>query len=1028
MLNAIIRWSLHNRAVVVALALVLLVWGGVQALHAPVDVLPQFSPAQVVIQTEAPGFAPPQVEQQVTIPLETSMLGLNGVEDVRSTSIDGLSIITVYFNSGSSVWTDRQLVAEALTTVATLPSSVQPPRLTPVTSPIGMTEVLGMTDDAAGTHPYRLRTLADWLVRRRLLAVPGVANVTVYGGEIKQYQITVDPRRLQQFGLSLVQILQAARDAGALGGGFFSTPSQQIIVHASGQIEDLDSLSRTGVAIAHGVPITLGQVATIHFGEPPPIGGATLNGRPGVVLQVFKQPWADTIPLTAAIDRAVHDLQPSLPAGIRLIPDLFRQARFVQASIHELNTAILEGGLLLVLVLVVFLRNGRAAAISFTAIPLSLLTAVLVLIHGGASLNAMTLGGLLLALGEVVDDAIIDVENIGRRLRENQIAARPAPLWEVVFHASTEVRGSVVYATLIVVLVFLPVLALPGVEGHIFAPLAKSYILAILASLAVALTVTPVLSFWWLPRRTTVVAEADGRLVRSLKNNYEGILRRTLPYPRVLAVAALLGSGIALVTLSHLGGEFLPPFQESNLILHMTSLPGISLSTTLAEGQRLEKELLRLPGVASVDQRAGRASLGEDTVSSNNSEFDLNLRSGFDRQRTLAQIHRVTQTFPAFVWAAKGFISERMDEVLAGSTGTVAIKIYGGDLDQLQQIAAQVQAQLATLPGVRDLQMAQASNVPELDIHLRRAAAAAYGISSADLASTVQMAFYGSTVGTVFEGQRHFDLVVRFPEDSVASPAMAATLLVGSPGQSPVPLASVADVHMTEGPQQITRENGSRVVVVQCNVNGRDLVGFVNRARARIGTHVHPPNGYTIEYAGAYQSRAEATTRLRTLSLAALAAGVFLLYLAFRSVRATALVLFNIPVAFLGGVAAVWVSSSPVSVGTLVGLITLLGITARNGIMMVSHYHHLEEREGEEFGPQLVLRGARERLVPILMTATATGLALLPILVGGQHSGREMELPMAIVIVGGLITSTLLNLLILPTLYLQWGRAPSSAR
>ena len=771
-----------------------------------------------------------------------------------------------------------------------------------------------------------------------------------------------------------------------------------------------------------GSPCAWETFATIQLGPAPRIGDATVNGQHGVVLQVFKQPWADTLTLTRQVDAALQGLRPAFPAAIHLQSNMFRQSTFINASVHELDLAILEGGVLLVLVLLLFLRSPRAAVISLTAIPLSLLAAVLVMLHFGQSLNAMTLGGLLLALGEVVDDAIIDVENIARRLQENQLRPQPRPVWRVVYAASSEVRNSVVFATLIVVTVFVPVLVLRGVEGRIFAPLAEAYILSILASLVVALTLTPVLSAWLLPAAAGTVE--DSRVALALKRAYQRVVEKTLPYPVWIGAGALVAAAGALVAMLSLGGEFLPPFHEDNVILHMASLPGTSLDENVAIGLRLERKLLRIPGVVSIDQRAGRAQMGEDTTPFNYSEFDMRLRPGGDRSRTMARIRAVTREFPGFTWALKGFIGERMGEVLAGDTSTVAIKIYGNNLQTLQRLGTDVGNQVARVPGAIDLQVPQQTSTPELNIRFRRNSAQAYGLTSADLVSAVQGMFFGIPAGRVFQGQENFNLVVRTPPLTSASLATLGQVLVAAPGHQPVPLTAVADLSIQDGPQEIDRENGSRLAVVSCNVSGRSLTGFVNAVRERVAAHVQLPSGYYLQYAGAYQRRAEAASRLRWLTLLALGAIALLLYLAFHSTRSMLLVLFNIPLAFLGGVAAVWLSSAPVSLGTLIGFITLLGITTRNGIMMVSHFRHLQEQEGEPFGSALVLRGAMERLLPITMTATATGLALVPILLAGQQSGRELELPMAVVIVGGLLTSTLLNLLVLPTLYLRYGSAP----
>ena len=1022
MLNAVIEWSLKHRLAVLTGAAAVLAVGAYDSISAPIDVFPQFAPPQVVVQTEARGYAPLQVEQQVTRPLEYALLGLSSVQDVRSSSITGLSVVTIIFNEDSNIWTDRQLVGEAIGTVSSLPSGVARPRLAPVTSPIGIIEVLGVTSrlPQASQDPYQLRTLADWVIRPALLSVSGVANVTIYGGLEKQYQVVVSPPQLRSYNLSLEQVMSGAAQSNAQGaGGFFTTPGQQLVIHTNGQIADLDQLRKSVVAIRNGIPIKLGEIGDVRFGAAPSIGGASINGEPGIMLQVMKQPWADTVATTRAVDSALKDLEPSLPGNVEIHSGLFKQADFIQSTTSELKTAILEGGLLVAAILFVFMRSVRSASISLIAIPLSLLTAVLILVRSGASLNSMTLGGLVLALGEVVDDAIIDVENISRRLRENKLRTEPLPAWRVVFLASTEVRVSVVYATFIVALVFLPIFFLSGVEGHIFSPLAVAYILSTLASLLVAFTVTPVLSYWLLPQAAQA---GDNRLVSTLKRVYEKLIQRTLPRARIIGAGSLLASAAALAALPFMGGEFLPALNEDSAILHMIGLPGLSLDQALSTGERVERALHKVPEITSVDQRAGRAELGEDTTGLNYSEFDVKFgKSARPKSQVIADLRRVTAGFPGFVWSTNQYISERMDEVLSGSTSDVVLKVFGPDLDALDRISAQVQQVAAQTPGVADLQRVQQTNTPQLDIRFDRDAAQAYGLTSDQVATAVQTAFLGTSVGTVLEGQMSFDLVVKFPDRNKADLQSIRGTLIDA-GNAKVPLGEVANVNIAPAPSTIARENGARVMIVQCNVEDRDLVSFVTDLRSRLERSVKLPSGYRLEYGGQFESRTRAARTIELLGLAAIGGIVLLLYSAFSSFRDTLLVLFNVPMAFVGGVAAVLLSGADVSIATLIGFITLFGITTRNGIMLITHYQHLQREEGERFSAGMALRGASERLLPILMTALATALALLPVALTPNRPGRELEQPMAIVILGGLFTSTALNLLVMPALFLRYGR------
>ncbi|TAN21934.1 MAG: efflux RND transporter permease subunit [Acidobacteria bacterium] len=1024
MLNAIIRWSLRNRTLVLALAAALLVWGAYTAQRAAVDVLPRFAPPQVVVQTEARGFAPPQVEQQVTFPLESALLGLRGITDVRSSSIAGLSTITVIFSGHTVLAVDRELVAQALSAAPPLPSGAGPARLAPPTNAIGYVYEFGFTGPAflSEAGQLRARDFAEWLVRPRLLAVPGVANVTVYGGLPRQYAVIVQPHRLRQYSLNLEQVIAAVRQANSQGaGGFFQAPNQDLVIHASGLVTTLAQLRSSVVTARHGTPITLGDIASVQYGTPPPIGGATIDGAPAVVMQVFDQPGASTVPVTQAVQHALAGLATHLPDGITLRRDLFSQADFIADSISGLRTAMWEGGILVVLILLLFLRSWRGAVISIIAIPLSLLTAILILTGAGATLNAMTLGGLVLALGEVVDDSIIDVENISRRLRHSRPSSAGT---EVVYHASAEVRDSVAHATFSVALVFLPIFFLTGLDGKIFAPLGEAYILSTLSSLLVALTVTPVLAYWLLAR-SDLAQKEDTAFVQALKRAYRRLVGATLRHPRALGIASAVGAIAALAVLPFMGGAFMPNFAQDNLIVHMASAPGTSLRDNLRAGEAFERQMLRQPGVISVAQRDGRAELGEDTTPVNYSEFDVRFRAGKSVAGFQYEVNAVTAQFPEFDWSADDPTSERINEVLAGSTSAFTAKLFGPDEAVLQSLAARAQHLIATVPGAAGVHVARQAADRQVSIQFDRRAALVYGISSQTVTTAVQTALLGAAVGTVYQGPERFPLVVRLPRDVHGSLTALQRIPVAAPaapgGVSFVPLSTVARLSIVPGLAIINHENGMRTVAVQADLTGTSVVAVIRRHLAALRL----PPGYYLTLSGQFQGRAAALRRLLGIGGLALAGILFLLYYAFRSWRDSWLVIVSIPLAFIGGIVAVALSATPVSVATLIGFIALFGIALRNGIMLVTHFRHLQHSEGETFGAAMILRGAGERLVPILMTALAYGLALVPIVLAGGRAGAALAQPMAVVILGGLVTSTLLNLLVLPTLYLRFARPAS---
>lgn len=1032
MLDRIILWSLRNRLVVLALGVLLIVFGIRAAEQSPLDVFPEFAPPQVVIQTEAPGFSPEEVESLVTLPLEYALNGTSNLETIRSSSAVGLSVITCIFEPGTDIFRARQLISERLQVARNrLPQGVGDPQMMPISSPVGIILKIALTSDK--TPLMDLRTLADWTIRPRLLATPGVAQVVVTGGDVKQYQVIVDPIKLKDYNVTLDDVMEAARLSNRnAGAGFLVTSGQIITIQGQGRVRKLDDIANTVVAVRNGVPVTIRQVANVQIAPGFKIGDASLGETPCVYMTVLKQPWANSLTTTQAVEEALKGLQSALPPDVQ-ITTVFRQADFIETSIHNINTAILQGGALVILVLMLFLFSWRTGLISFTAIPLSLLAAIVVLRQLGGTINTMTLGGLAVAIGELVDDAIVDVENVFRRLRENRLKERPDPVLSVIYHASREVRHSIIYATFIIALVFLPIFALSGLAGRIFAPLGIAYILSILASLVVALTVTPALCYFLLPGAAGRSEESF--TVRWLKRWYRRLLEPLLRHPwKIVASSAVLLIA-ALAVVPFLGGEFLPEFNEGNLIIRMTALPGTSLEETMRLGRTAMQRLRQVPEVITVAQRAGRAELDEDAFQTNASEIDVKLRPSHRRRdEVLRDVRHQLEAIPGVTFNIKQFISERIEEVLAGTTGTIAVKIFGPDLPTLRQKASEIRAAMAAVPGVVDLQVEPQIMVPKLFVRFNHDVMAQFGLRSGDLASIIETAFRGSIVSHVFERQQTFGLLVRFDTkangeqelpsqtQAVSSIEVVRQTLIDTPTGGKVPLANLADIKLASGPNVINRENAQRRIVVQANVSGRSLTDVVEQIQQRIAQQVQLPTGYYIEYGGQYEEQVAAERQMLLLGSAAILGIFLLLFLAFRTVREVLLVMANLPLALIGGIAAAALTGGTLSLGSLIGFVAVLGIVVRNGIMLVSHYQYLMRYEGMPFGNELVVRGAMERLSPILMTALTAGLGLLPLALSVGKPGRELEQPMAVVILGGLITSTLLNMIVIPALYLKLGR------
>jgi CzcA family heavy metal efflux pump len=1022
MLNAIVHFSIRFRGIVIALACALLFYGLYSVVSAPYDVFPEFAPPQVSIQTEAPGLSPEQVETLVTQPVENAINGVFAIESLRSRSIQGLSVVTVVFRNGTDIYRDRQAVAERLSTIASeLPTGVHPPLMTPLTSSTTWVMEIGLTSEKQSL--MTLRTIADWTVKPRLLSLPGVTGIEVNGGDVRQFQFQFESQSLIRYAVSVDEVIAAARQAtGVRGAGFVDTPNQRIVLQTEGQTVTAGQLARTVLFHHDGANVRLGDVARVVEAPAPAIGAATIRGAPGILLIVDAAYGSNTLAVTRSIDNALNDLRPTLEAqGISVHSDVFRAADFIDVALHNIEHSLIIGAILVVIVLFLFLFNFRTAAISCTAIPLSLLAAVIALDKLGLSLNTMTLGGLSIAIGEVVDDAVIDMENIYRRLRENRTLPNPRSAFQVVFDASIEVRSAVVYATFAVVLVFFPILNISGLAGKIFGPLGIAYIWAILASLVVALTVTPALSFLLLANRDLPPQEPP--LVHWVKGSYRALLLGIEKSPRLViaatAVVIALGSGLIFL-LNH---SFLPELREGNLTIHMTTIPGTSLRESLRLGDRLTDQVLKIPRVQSVAQRAGRAELGTDTMGTHESEIDVSLKALNGKQVKTAEedIRRIVSKLPGPILTFNGFLTERIDETLSGYRAPVVVNLFGSDLDQLDQQAARLMSVVGHTRGATQVQLQAPPGMPQLVVRLRNENVARWGFDPVNILDAVRTAYGGDIVGQVYEGNRVFDVSVVLDAAERNRATEIGALPVRSPDGNYVSLNELADIYESSGRYVILHEGARRVQTITCNVQGRAVDEFVDDVKGEI-SRLKLPAGMYVQFSGTAEAQAQSRRDLFVNSTLAGVGILLLLSVVMRNYRNLMLVLANLPFALVGGVLAAMLTGGDLSLGSMVGFVTLFGITLRNSIMLISHYEHLVEAEGMIWGLDTALRGASERLAPILMTALVTGLGLLPLAIGSGDPGREIEGPMAIVILGGLVTSTVLNLLVLPTLALRYGR------
>ncbi|WP_019594839.1 efflux RND transporter permease subunit [Thioalkalivibrio sp. ALM2T] len=1026
MLDRLIRWSLANRLLVMAGALGILLLGAWQASQAPIDVFPDLTAPTVTVMTEAPGLAAEEVEQQVSYLIESAVSGASGVRRVRSQSVAGFSLVWVEFEWGEEIYQARQVVNERLGRVQSqLPEGVAAPQLGPISSVMGEIAYVGVRDEAR-EDGMRAREVADWVVARQLEAIPGVAQVTTLGGQVRQYQVQVSPERLAAFNLNLTEVRDAVEQASRnAGGDRLSDGGQDYLIRFLGRAERLDEIEQAVVAVRDGMPILVRHVAEVAMGPGIPVGDGGVNGHPGVVVAVSKQPDADTLELTRSINATLARLEAGLPEGITLEPNLFRQADFIQTAVANVAEALRDGAIFVVLILLVFLLSVRITLISVLAIPLSLTVALLALQALGITINTMTLGGMTIAIGALVDDAIIFVENIYRRLREDGSDDHDrASLDETVRQACSEMRYPVVFSTVIIMLVFAPLFFLSGVEGRLLQPLGVAYLIAIAASLMVALTVTPVLARWLLPAIARRNAGREPPVAALLQRGYRPLLRATLRFRRsILALSTILAVATLAATLL-LGRSFLPDFNEGSLTIEMATPPGTSLETSAEMAGQVERWLLEQDAILSAARRTGRAEGAEHTQPPHLSELDVRLGPlPQGKEAFLEELRAGLTAFPGQFNIGQP-ISHRIDHMLTGVRANLSVKVLGPGLGELQRLAKQVEATLEGIDGIVDLSVEPVAAVPQVRLHADRTALARYGLTVADAAETIETAWRGARVAQIFEGERRFDLVVRLPAEHRVIDGLA-DIPIRTPTGHHIRLGEVAEPRIERGPNQINRENAERRLVVSANVAGRDLHGAANEVRAAIDERVELPEGYRVELGGQFEAEAQATRTIVIVSAGVLVAMLLVLQLALRSLTLVLLVMVNIPLALIGGVIAVFAMGGVMTIAALVGFITLFGIAVRNGLLLISRYQSLAA-EGVPLD-EAVERGALERLTPILMTALTAALALIPLALGLGETGTEIQAPMAIVILGGLLSSTALNMLVLPALY-HWLRSRPSAR
>lgn len=1021
MFNFLVTQSLRNRLFVLAIAAVLMIYGAFTVTRLPVDVFPDLNRPTVTIMTEAEGLAPEEVEQLVTYPLESQMNGLPGVSRVRSTSGVGLSIIYVEFDWDTDIYRNRQQIAERLSLVQPqLPANVVP-QMGPINSIMGQVMLIAVTGPD-NVSAMELRELADFTVRPRILSIPGVAQVIPIGGEVRQYRVSPNSAAMRALGVSFEQIEQALAQFGSnTGGGFTDQYSREFLIRNVGRTQNIEDLASVVVASVDGQPVLLRQVAEVGFAPRLKRGDAGYQGQSAVIVSVEKQPDVDTVKLTREVEAALSEISATLPAGVKADQVLFRQANFIEISISNVQKVLGEAIVVVAIILFVFLLNTRTTAISLTAIPVSILVTAIVFHLLGLSINTMTLGGLAIAIGELVDDAVVDVENIFRRLRENREKGNPRSVFDVVVSASQEVRSGIVYATMIIVLVFVPLFALSGIEGRLFAPLGQAYIISILASLVVSITLTPVMAYYMLPGLKRL-DEHEGVVVRVLKRANRRLLDWSFGHPKILMTTVLAGVVAAVLFATQLPRSFLPPFNEGTLTISMLFNPGISLAESHRVGLIAERLIMEVPEVEQVGRRTGRAELDEHAEGVHSSEIEVALTAdGRSKDEIIADIRSRLSVLPVATNVGQP-ISHRLDHMLSGVRAQIALKIFGEDLDSIRGFAEEFRGKLAEIPGIVDLQVEKQVRIPHLEVIVDYRRAALYGIQPAAVTEQLERLSNGTIVSRIVDGNKRFDVVLRL-EDETRSTKGLSDLLIETPAGW-IPVSQIAEVRETDGPNQILRENGKRRVVVLANTDGEaDMATVIAQIREVIASSSLPP-GFFVSLEGTFQAQEESMRTIGLLSIISLAMVFAILYSRYRSVLFVSIIMASVPLALIGSVTALWIAGQPLSVASMIGFITLTGISTRNGILKISHYINLAIQEDLPFGKELVVRGSLERLTPVLMTALSAGVALVPLMIDATAPGKEILHPVAITIFGGLVTSTVLDTLLTPTLFLKYGRKP----
>jgi len=1021
MLTWLVSTSLRLRVAVVALMAMVLMIGFRIVSRTPIDVFPEFAPPYVEVQTEVPGLSTAEVEALVTVPIENALNGTAWVQTIRSKSVMGLSSVVLFFKQDVDLNAARQMVQERLSLAAeSLPGVAKPPVMLQPLSSTSRALKIGISSKTL--NQMEMTSLAKWVIRPRLVSIPGVANVAIWGERDRQFQVLVDPDRLRAHNITLGQVEQAAGDAVELsGGGYLDTPNQRLAISHVSYIKTAEDLANVVVAFRNDSALRLGDVADVVESFGAPIGNAIINDGPGILLIVEKQPWANTLVVTREVEAALDALRPGL-TELEIDSTIFRPAGFIEMSIENLNRALLYGCILVVIVLAFFLYDWHTAVISTLAIPCSLIIAALILHYRGGTINTMVLAGLVIAIGEVVDDAIVDVENIMRRLRLNRAAGNPQSSFAVVLNASIEVRSAVLYGSLIVVLVLIPVFFLPGLSGTFFRPLALSYILAILASLLVALTFTPALCLIVLPRAS--LHPKDSPLVNWLKRGYQSILPGLIRHPNWAIIIVLLALGISGGIIPMLGEEFLPNFKEFDFLMHFVEKPGTSVEAMDRITILASKELRAIPGVRNFGAHIGRAEVADEVVGSNFTELWISMDPQVEYDSTVAEIKETVEGYPGLRRDVLTYLRERIKEVLTGTSATVVLRIFGHDLEVLQEKANEIAGAIEEIDGIIDLHVQPLTMIPQVEIKFRPESAAQFGLAPGDVRRAANTLLKGTKVGEIYQEQMIFDCVVWGTPKVRRDITALKELVIDTPTGGHVPLGQVADVYIAPTPNQITREANSRHIDVSCNVSGRDLGSVAKEIEAKVKA-ISFESGYHPEILGEYAERQESRNRLLSVAVLSALGIFFIVYSDFSSVRLALLLMLCLPIALTGSIFAALISGGVLSLGSIVGFVTVLGIVGRNGVMLISHYRHLEAEENMPFGEELIIRGALERLSPILMTALTTALALVPIAIGGNKPGQEIEHPMAIVIMGGLVTSTLLNLLLMPALYWKFAKAKS---